>query len=35
MGRPWEESTLLRMARVVESSIVKEKPEYWVDVLKG
>ncbi len=35
MGRPWEESTLLRMARVVESSIVKEKPDYWVDVLKG
>ena len=35
MGRPWQESTLLRMARVVESSMVKEKPQYWVDVLKG
>jgi Asp-tRNA(Asn)/Glu-tRNA(Gln) amidotransferase A subunit family amidase len=35
MGRPWEESTLLRLARVVESETVRQKPSYWVDVLKG
>jgi len=34
MGRAWEESTLLRLARVVESATVKQKPGYWVDVLK-
>ncbi|MBT6176778.1 MAG: amidase [Deltaproteobacteria bacterium] len=35
MGRPWEESTLLRLARVVESETVRQKPSYWVDVLRG
>lgn len=35
MGRPWEESTLLRLAHVVESKTVRQKPNYWVDVLKG
>lgn len=33
MGRAWEESTLLRMARVVECYTEKKKPEYWVDLL--
>lgn len=35
MGRPWEEHTLLRLARVAETMVQRRKPEVFFNLLQG